>query len=66
MEKSIKILEFVDIFLISSSWNGGSVLSLYEDNFEDSTDLVILKEVGFSFRCNRKLLDNQLGSFQKL
>ena len=54
MEKSIQILEPVDISLLSSMWNEGSVLRFYEDNFEDSTGLVILEEVGFSFRCNGK------------
>ena len=55
------ILEPVDVYLLSSMWNEGSVLRLYGDNFEDSIDLAILEEVGFSCHCNGKSLYNQIG-----
>ena len=54
MERSIQSLKSVDISLLSSRWNERSFLRFYDDNFEDSTDLVKLEEVGFSCCCHGK------------
>ena len=42
MDNSVQILDPVDISLIISRWNEGSVLGLYKDSFEDLTGLVII------------------------
>ena len=64
MKNLIQSLEPVNISLIISRWNEGSVLRLYEDEFEESTHLVLLEELGCSVHCNGKSLDNQPGSVQ--
>ena len=66
MEKSIQSLVPVDISLLSIRWNEESVLRLHEDNFNESTDLIIYEEVKFSCRYNGTFLGNKLGSIQNV